>query len=78
MSTSASRCSPNWAFPQTAVITPKGNSHVLDIITDSLANFQLQGEIEWSAVAFALYLPPARAGSIDSEKSFASTTLRGS
>ncbi len=34
---------------------------VADLLNDALANFELrQGEVEWSALAFALYLPPQR------------------
>jgi hypothetical protein len=39
--------------------TARGASTVGALLDDSLANFDLKaGEIEWSALAFALYLPP--------------------
>lgn len=42
------------------ITTDTGPSTVRSILDDSLANFDLGQEIEWSALAFALYLPPRR------------------
>jgi hypothetical protein len=43
------------------VTTDRGRRTVRAILDDSLANFDPKGrEIEWSALAFALYLPPRR------------------
>jgi hypothetical protein len=44
--------------------TQRGPGTVRELLADALANFDLeQPEIEWSALAFALYLPPRRSWS---------------
>ncbi len=35
-------------------------STVADLLANAIANFQIEGEVYWEAVALALYLPPAR------------------
>jgi hypothetical protein len=39
-----------------------GMASLRDVLTDSVANFHLgQAELDWTAIAYALYLPPIRA-----------------
>ncbi len=40
--------------------TPLGNRPVRTLLDDAVAEFQIGQELEWTAVALALYLPPAR------------------
>lgn len=43
------------------VTTDRGPKPLRGLLDDSVANFSLdQGEIEWTALAYALYLPPQR------------------
>jgi hypothetical protein len=42
------------------IATDTRGGTVRSILDDSLANFDLKQEIEWTALAFALYLPPQR------------------
>lgn len=46
----------------TPLSTAQGGGKVRDVLADGLANFSLaQDEVEWAAIAFALYLAPRRA-----------------
>ena len=49
-------------LPLSLPLMVEGQEHCLrDVLADSLANFHLrQAELEWTAVAYALYLPPHR------------------
>ncbi|AGA28227.1 hypothetical protein [Singulisphaera acidiphila] len=40
--------------------TPAGDRPVRALFDDAVAEFQIEQELEWTAVALALYLPPAR------------------
>lgn len=42
------------------LITPLGRSTLQDVLDDSIANFHLEGELEWTSAALILYLPPQR------------------
>ncbi len=45
----------------TTIRTPAGDRLVRALLDDAVAEFQIDQELEWTAVALALYLPPARA-----------------
>lgn len=40
--------------------TPRGPMALRHVLNDAIANFVLAGELEWTALALALYLPPQR------------------
>jgi hypothetical protein len=40
--------------------TPVGRGTLRNVLEDSVANFQLDVEVEWTAIAYTLYLPPQR------------------